>query len=69
MPTMCILCALRAFVKGQTAPTFEEDPETHLKLFHPNPEETEAERRELEDKAHRLVRDGMFTARHYPGRN
>jgi len=48
MPTMCIQCAMRALLKDQPSPVFDEEPEEHQRLFHPDPAATQRERRELE---------------------
>lgn len=59
MPLLCVQCALRALVEGQPTPLFEEDNLTHMRLFHPDPQETEREREELEKQLSRLLRTGF----------
>jgi hypothetical protein len=55
MPTICIQCALEAFVAGTTdmatAARFEETPEAHQRRVHPDLAATRARRRVLEDLA------------------
>ena len=48
MPTMCIQCAMRALLKDQPSPVFNEEPAEHRRLFHPDQAATQRERRELE---------------------
>jgi len=48
MPTMCIQCAMRAMLKDQPSPVFDEEPADHQRLFHADLAETQRERRELE---------------------
>jgi len=39
---------MRALLKDQPSPVFDEEPEEHRRLFHPDPAATQRERRELE---------------------
>lgn len=48
MPTVCIQCSMRAMLKDETPPTFTETMEEHMRRVHPDPQATQAERRELE---------------------
>lgn len=48
MATMCIQCAMRAMLKGEPSPTFDETPEQHQRRVHPDLIATQTERRELE---------------------
>ena len=53
MPLVCIHCAMRAKVAGEAWPTGHQPDETiaeHMRRCHPNPDETERERAELEAK-------------------
>lgn len=47
-PMMCVHCTLRALVKCESVPTFDETPQEHIDRCHPNAEETERERKALE---------------------
>jgi hypothetical protein len=64
MPVLCIQCALRAFVNGEPVSTavFDQSLEEHMRVSHPNAEETQRERDDLErrarDKVARGIRDG-----------
>ena len=42
------LNAMRALLKDQPSPVFDEEPEEHRRLFHPDQAATQRERRELE---------------------
>ena len=60
--TVCIQCALEAFVKskGETAATrigarFDEDPEEHMRREHPDLAATMLRRRWLEEEAARVM--------------
>lgn len=44
---VCIQCSMRALVKGETPPTFDETAIEHLLRVHPDPDATRAERQEL----------------------
>ena len=48
MPTVCIQCSLRALVRGERSPVFDESPEAHQQRVHPDLIATQRERRELE---------------------
>ncbi len=60
MPTMCIQCAMRAMVKGEPAPVFDEEPEEHQRMHHPDLATTQAERRVLEVEMAQQLRDGKL---------
>lgn len=57
MATLCIHCALRAFVKGEPVPlaAFDESLTQHMRRCHPDPFATRIEREELEKKAREKV--------------
>lgn len=48
MPTLCVQCAMRAILEDRKPPVFEETPEEHARRVHPDQEETQHEREELE---------------------
>lgn len=48
MATICIQCSLRALLAGEQCPVFNESPEAHQRLCHPDLTETARERRDLE---------------------
>ena len=47
MPTMCIQCAMRAMLKDEPTPMFDETPEEHQRRAHPDLAATQIERQEL----------------------
>lgn len=60
MPTVCIQCALEAFVTNKglmpsAAIVFDETPEDHARRVHPDPVATNARRRWLEAEAAKLL--------------
>jgi hypothetical protein len=54
MPTLCIQCALRAFVEGKPVTVFDETHAEHMTRVHPDPEVTRRERAELERRAQEI---------------
>lgn len=48
MPMFCIQCSMKALVSGETYQPTDETPEQHMQRCHPNPEEAQRERKELE---------------------
>lgn len=54
--TVCIHCALIAFVNGQVPQMFDESPAEHMIRVHPHGVDP-AERRELERRAEARVRE------------
>jgi hypothetical protein len=48
MPTVCIQCAMRALVRGDPPPVFDEEPAAHQQRVHPDLRATARERRALE---------------------
>jgi hypothetical protein len=52
---LCIQCSLKAFVKGEQSPVFEETIAEHMRRVHPDPEVTQLERMELERKAAAII--------------
>lgn len=50
VPLMCIQCSMRAMLKDEPSPTFDETLEEHMRRVHPDPVATQAERRELARK-------------------
>lgn len=48
MPLVCIQCSMRAMVKGEPPPSFEETVEAHMARLHPDPVATLRERQEME---------------------
>lgn len=57
MATMCIQCALRALLKDEQVPVFDETAEDHQQRVHPDPEATNAERRDLERRLAEKMKD------------
>jgi len=53
--TVCILCSMRAWVRGEQPPRIPEDPREHFEREHPDPAAFLRERRELEQQL-RLMR-------------
>jgi len=47
---ICIQCAMKALLAGETPPTFDETELEHMLKHHPDPAFTKAERLELEKK-------------------
>lgn len=47
---ICIQCSMKAMVEHQPPPSFDETTEEHRLRVHPDPVETQRERRELEAK-------------------
>lgn len=47
---LCIQCALKAMLEGKPTPSFDETMEEHMRKYHPDPEATRKERKELEQK-------------------
>ena len=58
MPTVCIQCAMKALLAGTPVPAFDESPEEHQRIHHPDPVETMMERRELEAKLSERIKKG-----------
>jgi hypothetical protein len=58
MATMCIQCAMRAMLKDEQVPLFDETPEEHRQRFHPDLEAATVERRDLELRLAEKLRDG-----------
>lgn len=49
MGTMiCIQCSMRALLKDEAPPSFDETPEEHMKKHHPDMAFNQKERKELE---------------------
>ena len=48
MPTMCVLCAMRALLADAQPPVFDETPERHMSRAHPDPAVAQAERDEVQ---------------------
>jgi hypothetical protein len=44
MPTICILCAMKAMAAGKEPPTFDEDPMEHARRVHPDAQVAQRER-------------------------
>ncbi len=59
MPMICVQCALRAFVRGESAPQFDETSEQHMARYHPDPVKTEEERKLLEEQMSALLQAAM----------
>jgi hypothetical protein len=53
---MCIQCAMRAMLKDEPPPLFDETPEEHQRLFHPDLAATQRERRDLERLLHEKLK-------------
>jgi hypothetical protein len=47
---VCIQCAMKALLAGETPPTFDETAEEHMRKHHRDPISTKVERIELEKK-------------------
>ena len=54
--TVCILCAMRALVKGEPPPTFEEAPQAHAARLHPDPVAAAREKQTLMQQIEALPR-------------
>lgn len=57
MSTLCIECAMKAYVEGRPASEalHDEEPDEHMKRVHPNgvtPEERQALQQQVLDKLH-----------------
>ena len=61
MPTVCIQCAMRAMLNGTPVPAFDESPEEHQAIHHPDPVETLRERRELEAQLSARLKKGEMS--------
>ena len=56
---ICIQCAMKALLAGETPPQFDETAEEHMRKYHVDPVATKAERIELEKKlASNLAKEG-----------
>jgi hypothetical protein len=65
MPTLCIQCTLRAIVDGTVPPVFDETPQEHAARLHADPDATQRERRDLEQRA--AARIAALTSGHESG--
>ena len=55
---LCIQCAMRALLKGEPTPMFDETPEEHQRRVHPDPFATRLERLELERQLTEKLKEG-----------
>lgn len=46
--TLCIQCAMEAMLRDENYLGYTESDVEHMRKYHPNPEETQRRRRELE---------------------
>lgn len=55
MPTVCIHCAMRAIVAGTPSPVFDEEPDDHARIHHPDLVATQRERVALLEQLARVI--------------
>lgn len=58
--TICMLCVLRALVKGEVPQPFEEHPFDHMRSYHPDPQEAANEQDRLTDEVMTMALNGKL---------